>query len=158
MPSSSMMAMVERSVNEILGLSENCFRNSPPFEAILSNQITGIALDQAGNMVVTGYTLTPDFPTVDAVQPALTGSVDAFLTVISADGQKIDYSTYLGGANGAQAAAVTVDLQGNPIVAGYTSSTSILGTAILQDTTVHPPPSGFVANFTVTAPPPRSEQ
>jgi len=124
----------------------------PPFEAILSNQITGIALDQAGNMVVTGYTLTPDFPTVDAVQPALTGSVDAFLTVISADGQQIDYSTYLAGANGAEAFAVAVDPQGNLIVAGNTSSPSMFGTAIPQDTTVHPPPSGFVAKFSLSVP------
>jgi uncharacterized protein (TIGR03437 family) len=120
----------------------------PPFEAILSNQVTGIALDQAGNMVVTGYTLTPDFPTVDAAQPALTGSLDAFLTVISPDGQTIDYSTYLGGANGAQGAAVAVDAQDNLIVAGSTSSTSILGTAIPAAS----PYSGFVAKFTVAEP------
>jgi uncharacterized protein (TIGR03437 family) len=125
----------------------------PPFEVPpLSNDVTGIALDQAGNIVVTGFTLTSDFPTVNAVQPALTGSVDAFLTVISADGLQIDYSTYLGGANGAQAAAVTLDLHGNPIVAGSTSSTSMFGTTIPQDTTVHPPPSGFVAKFSLSVP------
>jgi uncharacterized protein (TIGR03437 family) len=126
----------------------------PPFEAALSNDVTGIALDQAGNMVVTGFTLTPDFPTVNTAQPALAGSADAFLTVISPDGQKIDYSTYLGGANGAQAAAVAVDPQGHWIVAGGTSSTGILGTAIPQDTSVRNPSSGFVARFTVPAPAP----
>ncbi|HEX3744838.1 MAG TPA: SBBP repeat-containing protein [Bryobacteraceae bacterium] len=118
----------------------------PPFEVILSNQITGLALDQAGNMVVTGDTLTPDFPTVNAAQTALTGSVDGFLTVISADGQKIDYSTYLGGNNGAQASAVAIDPQGNPIVVGNTSSPSMFGTAI--------PLGGFVAKLSVTAPAP----
>ena len=122
----------------------------PPFEVGFSNFVTGIALDQAGNMVVAGYTLTPDFPTVNAVQSALMGSVDAFLTVISADGQTIDYSTYLGGANGAQATAVAVDPQDHLIVAGSTSSTSIFGTAIPNGS----PSSGFVAKFTVTAPAP----
>jgi len=126
----------------------------PPFEANPSNDVTGIALDQAGNIAVTGYTLTPDFPTVDAAQPALTGFLDAFLTVISPDGQKIDYSTYLGGANGAQGAAVAVDPQDNLIVAGATNSTSILGTAIPQDTSVRNPFSGFVAKSTVAAPVP----
>jgi uncharacterized protein (TIGR03437 family) len=121
----------------------------PPLEVpALSSGVTGIALDQAGNMVVTGFTLAPDFPTVNAAQSALTGSVDAFVTVISADGQTIDYSTYLGGANGAVAAAVAVDPQDNLIVAGYTSSTSILGTAIPAPS----PYSGFVTKFTVAEP------
>ena len=34
-PSSTMMAIVERSVNDILGLSENCFRNS----IVLENRV-----------------------------------------------------------------------------------------------------------------------
>ena len=123
-----------------------------PSEAGIYNDVTGMALDQAGNMAVTGYTLTPDFPTVNAVQSDLTGSVDAFLTVISADGHTIDYSTYLGGANGAQAAAVAVDPQDNLIVAGATNSPSILGTAIPQDTSLRNPFSGFVAKFTLAEP------
>jgi uncharacterized protein (TIGR03437 family) len=107
----------------------------PPFEApAISNDVTGIALDQAGNMVVTGFTLTPDFPTVNAAQSALAGSVDGFVTVIAADGQTIDYSTYLGAAGG-QGTAVRVDPQDNLIVAANA-----------------PPAGGFVAKFTLAEP------
>jgi uncharacterized protein (TIGR03437 family) len=110
-------------------------------------QATGIALDAAGNMVVAGFTQSPDFPTVKAAQPALAGSPNAFLSVISPDGQTIDYSTYLGGTKADEAAAVAVDPQGNLIVTGSASSTSILGTAIPQAGN-----SGFVAKFTVATP------
>jgi uncharacterized protein (TIGR03437 family) len=110
-------------------------------------QGTAIALNSAGNMVVAGFTQSPDFPTVKAAQPALAGSPNAFLSVISPDGQTIDYSTYLGGTKADEAAAVAVDPQGNLIVTGSASSTSILGTAIPQAGN-----SGFVARFTVATP------
>jgi uncharacterized protein (TIGR03437 family) len=126
-----------------------------PYVNQWQNQAAGIALLPAGNIAVAGYTISPDFPTANAVQSSLTGSIDAFLSVLSPDGQEIEYSTYLGGANGAYGSALAVDPQGNLILTGNTSSTSILGTAIPQDTTVtHPPPSGFVAKFSVAAPVP----
>ena len=42
----------------------------------------GIALDAAGNAYVTGGTSSPDFPTVNAVQPVLGGGTDAFVAKI----------------------------------------------------------------------------
>jgi hypothetical protein len=41
----------------------------------------GIAGDSAGNIYVTGYTLSPDFPTTsDAIEPQWGGGIDLFLT------------------------------------------------------------------------------
>ena len=63
---------------------------------------SGIAVDAAGNAYVTGYTSSPDFPTVNALQPALgdlNGS-NAFVAKLSADGSALVYSTYLGGSGG----------------------------------------------------------
>jgi hypothetical protein len=41
----------------------------------------GIAGDSAGNIYVTGYTLSPDFPTTtDAIEPNWGGGIDLFLT------------------------------------------------------------------------------
>jgi hypothetical protein len=41
----------------------------------------GIAGDKAGNIYVTGYTLSPDFPTTgDAIEPQWGGGIDLFLT------------------------------------------------------------------------------
>src|SRR5579863_1297939 len=57
----------------------------------------GIAVDSAGNATITGFTQSPDFPTKNAFQPALRGSVNAFVTRLNATGNALIYSTFLGG-------------------------------------------------------------
>ena len=60
--------------------------------------VYGLTVDTAGNAVVTGVTESSDFPiTANAVQKTVTGDA-AFVTVISADGTSVLYSTYLGGS------------------------------------------------------------
>lgn len=60
--------------------------------------VFAVAVDQSGNVVVTGVTASTDFPvTSNAVQNTLPGGDAAFVTVIRADGRQILYSTYLGG-------------------------------------------------------------
>ena len=114
-----------------------------------------LALDGSGNMLVAGTTTSVDFPTVNGAQSAISGSVDAFLTLLSADGQEIAYSTYLGGPKTTEARAVAVDPAGNLIFAGLTDSLTILGTSIPQDpTSSSTEDSGFVAKFSVAAPVP----
>ena len=47
--------------------------------------LRGMALDNLGNLVVTGYTLSPNFPvTTDALQGVYGGGGDAFVTVVNA--------------------------------------------------------------------------
>jgi uncharacterized protein (TIGR03437 family) len=96
------------------------------------NYASGIALDPAGNIVVVGGTRSSDFPTANAAQSANAGGADAFVAVLSADGSQLKYSTYLGGSQNDGAAAVTVDAQGNVIVAGLTSSPDFLGGSVPQ--------------------------
>jgi hypothetical protein len=60
--------------------------------------VFGLTTDAAGNVVVTGVTESTDFPvTANAVQSTLPGGDAAFVTVISADGTQVLYSTFLGG-------------------------------------------------------------
>jgi hypothetical protein len=96
-----------------------------------NDMVRGLTLDSAGNIVVTGYTLSSDFPvTADAVQPAYAGNGDIFVSVLNyTNSQFVLYSTYLGGADGEVAYAVTTDSSGYIYVTGYTLSTDFPVTA-----------------------------
>ena len=58
----------------------------------------GIAVDAAGNALVTGRTGSPDFPIANALYPAQVGGFDAFVAKLDANGTALVYSTYLGGS------------------------------------------------------------
>jgi beta-propeller repeat-containing protein len=47
-----------------------------------NDQISGIAVDPAGNVYVTGDTSSKDFPTRNALQPVISRSSDAFVAKI----------------------------------------------------------------------------
>jgi Bacterial Ig-like domain (group 3)/Beta-propeller repeat len=83
----------------------------------------GIAADSAGNAYISGSTESIDFPTVNPLQPTLSGHGDAFVAKINPAGSALVYSTYLGGSlwNGAE--GIAVDGAGNAYVTGQTTST-----------------------------------
>jgi hypothetical protein len=83
-----------------------------------------IALDGDGNAYVTGHTNSHNFPTANALQPALGGPIatNAFVTKVAADGSTLLYSTYLGGSHGDEGHGIAVDGFGNAYVMGYTDS------------------------------------
>jgi Beta-propeller repeat len=84
----------------------------------------GIAVDGSGQTYVTGSTLSGDFPTLHASQPASGGGGDAFVTKLMATGA-LAYSTYLGGggsSSGDQGTGIAVDGSGQAYVTGLTQS------------------------------------
>ncbi len=85
-----------------------------------------IAVDQVGNIYVTGRTKSSDFPIRVAVQAthANTDTYDAFVTqIISASGAyTYGYSTYLGGDGDDWGYAIAVDGAGNAYVTGQTQA------------------------------------
>ena len=88
-----------------------------------------IAIDGNGNIVVTGYTESPDFPLFNAGSGAyydttLAGGKDAFIIRFNSFGQRI-WATLFGGTNDEEGRAVTCDSQGNVFVSGYTKSTDM---------------------------------
>ncbi len=83
---------------------------------------TGIAVDTAGNAYVVGYTNSPNFPTVNALQSSNAGGVDAFVSKINAAGSALVYSTYLGGSSADRGNAIAVDTNGQAFITGATSS------------------------------------
>lgn len=62
-----------------------------------NTQIQGIAVDPSGNLYVTGTTFATNYPTVNAYQSTNHGSSDVFVTKLNPAGNKVLYSTYLGG-------------------------------------------------------------
>jgi hypothetical protein len=85
----------------------------------------GIAVDKSGSAYVTGYTSSPDFPTLDQYQTHQ-GAADAFVTKIDTTQSGISsliYSTYLGGNKSDTGRGIAVDSSGNAYVTGETWST-----------------------------------
>jgi len=85
----------------------------------------GIAVDASGQAHVVGSTLSDDFPiTANALQDSLADSHDAFITKLSAEGNSLVYSTYLGGSSseGLNGLAIAVDDSGKVYLTGDTSS------------------------------------
>ena len=74
---------------------------------------TGVAVDAAGNVLVTGWTRSADFPVVRATQAALNNGVsparyDAFVAKLDPNGTKLLYSTFLGGSGDDGASGLAV--------------------------------------------------
>jgi len=85
--------------------------------------VNGIAVDSSGAAYVSGYTWSTDFPIKNAYQGTHAGDVDVFVTKLSADGQSLVYSTYLGGSDSDCGRSFAVDNSGAAYVSGDTEST-----------------------------------
>jgi hypothetical protein len=83
-----------------------------------------VAKDGSGSVFVTGQTASTNFPTKNGKYTSNQGGIDAFVSKISADGQTLEYSTYLGGNGTDSGNAIAVDASGNAYVAGGTNSTN----------------------------------
>lgn len=84
-----------------------------------------IAADAAGNAYVTGQTFSASFPTKNPLTGlgTLTSGEDVFVSSLNPLGTALNYSTYLGGTDGAQAGdSIALDSAGNVYVTGYTTS------------------------------------
>ncbi|MGA3026920.1 MAG: BACON domain-containing carbohydrate-binding protein [Bryobacteraceae bacterium] len=89
------------------------------------DQLNGIAVDSGGNLTGVGYTQSPDFPLVNAMQTAYAGKQSGFVFRLNAAGNGLVYSTYLGGSTASTSAtgnAVAVDASLNAYVTGWVNS------------------------------------
>jgi len=84
----------------------------------------GIAVDTAGSAYVTGITSSNNFPVKNPAQSDLHGLVDMFVTKLTAAGNDVVYSTYLGGTDDDGGFGIGLDTAGNAYVSGFTTSTN----------------------------------
>jgi hypothetical protein len=80
----------------------------------------GIAVDDAGNAYVTGFSASEDFPTVNPLQPTSRGA--AFVAKLNPSGSALLYATHLGGSGVDEGLGIAVDGLGHAYVTGVTES------------------------------------
>ncbi len=93
------------------------------------DSIFALTVDPAGDAYVTGGTNSSDFPTVNPFQANFAGmggsiarSGDVFVAKLNPSGNKLLYSTYLGGTLDDVGLAIAVDAAGNAYIGGATAS------------------------------------
>ncbi len=89
-----------------------------------AEQGNALALNAAGNVVVSGTTTSTDFPTTPGVFKPLKGDFnqDVFVAALNATGTALQFATYLGGGGEELAGGLALDARGNLYVTGSTRS------------------------------------
>jgi beta propeller repeat protein len=107
----------------------------------------GIAVDASGNIYVTGWTTSANFPTLNPHQPVNAGLHDGYVTKFDPTGSTLIFSTYLGGSAGDEPKKIAVDSLGNSVIAGGTYSPNFPTTPNAYQLTYGGDGDGIVANF-----------
>ncbi len=113
-------------------------------------QALGLAVDDQGDMFITGQTSSPDFPTTDGSTGD--GLPHAFVAELDPTGTYLVFATYLGGNGLDRGNAIALDQSGNIYVAGRTGSTNFPRLHPLPYGRVYPGGtySGFVTKLNST--------
>jgi hypothetical protein len=89
-------------------------------------QCTSLAMDSSGNVFITGWTKSNDFPTITgAYDTSYNGTnidSDVFVAKFNNDLSNLLASTYLGGSGDDEGYSITIDSSGNVFITGYTKS------------------------------------
>lgn len=99
------------------------------------DSVVAIAIRQDGTLALSGTTNSPDFPLVNPYQGRNNGGTDLFAAILSTDGTRLIYSSYLGGSSDDLSYGLAIDSQGNLIMAGATGSSDF---PLLQPAQVAP--------------------
>ncbi|MGA2115143.1 MAG: SBBP repeat-containing protein, partial [Bryobacteraceae bacterium] len=130
--------------------------NSEGSALVYSTYLGGEGSDQANAIAVhsdvayvAGFTYSHYYPVQEALQSALGGAQDAFVTVIAAGGGSLVWSTYFGGLEDDQANGIAVDSSASAYIAGWTLSSNfpVSGGAFQTTYAVE---SGFLVKLSTT--------
>jgi hypothetical protein len=80
----------------------------------------GLEIDGSGNAYIGGNTSSSNYPTSKSAYDTIFGGIsDVFVTKLSANGNSLVYSTYIGGTSGDKAYDIAIDSAGNAYITGY---------------------------------------
>lgn len=83
----------------------------------------GIAVSDNGNAIITGFTLSQDFPTYNAYDSVFNGgSVDAFIAKLTSQTGLLEFSTFFGGTGSDYSFGVALNDSSDIYITGPTSS------------------------------------
>lgn len=87
----------------------------------LADLISDVAVTPQGDLIVTGWTLSPNFPVTVGIFNA-SGEMDGFISKFSADGTQLLWSTIVGGSGDDDFYRIAMDSVGRPVISAYTES------------------------------------
>ncbi len=108
---------------------------------------TALALDGSGNVYISGYTYSTDFPTQNAFQSVLAGGSDAFITELTPGNIALVFSTFLGGNSIDRVFSMSLDVSGSIYLAGDTQSTNFPVTSSAFQSVNHGLADAFVSKL-----------
>lgn len=112
----------------------------------------GIAVDNFGNALVVGETVSADFPvTSGAYRQTPPGDSDIFAFKLNPTGSVLLFSTFLGGSGVDRGYGIAVDPEGSVYVTGITSSANFPTTAAAFDRSFNGQGDAFVTKFNSSA-------
>lgn len=85
-----------------------------------TDESSSIGIDTAGNMFITGYTRSIDYPVTDKKITTQRDNMNAFITCLSAQGDHLIYSYVIDSTFESMGNDIKVDNHGNAFVCGYT--------------------------------------
>jgi hypothetical protein len=135
----------------VLNLSTGTLIYSTFLGGSSEDEVKKMVIDPAGNVAMTGYTLSFDFPvTQNAYQNFFGGISNAFLAILNIQasqlGVGLTYSTFYGGTGGEVAYDLKLDAYGRYYLCGYTLSKDLPVTADALNTSSYGGGSdGFIA-------------
>lgn len=96
------------------------------FTTIIGGELFDLAhsieIDDDGSIVLLGETNSSTFPTVNPYQRSNAGGYDLCVMRLSADGQSLEYSSYMGGSSNESAAGVAIQSSGAIVLSGSSTS------------------------------------
>ncbi|MGB0384536.1 MAG: SBBP repeat-containing protein, partial [Ardenticatenaceae bacterium] len=125
------------------------FKLNPAGDALIYSTFIGgsssdagssLALDSADNVVVTGSTYSPDFPTTKGSYDTThygNGVSDVFVFKLNSAGDALIYSTFIGDLDSDYGSSVALDSAGNAVIAGSTNSREFPTTEGSYDTMIN---------------------